>query len=260
MRAPVDYLGQTQGYRPTRNPNHYGIDLGWSSAHGGPNHPILATSDCEVVKAGKMSDGALYVVTRTDKVVEGKYAYCLFWHLSKVNVQAGQSLRMGDSIGIMGMTGTATGVHLHFEVWVTPKSYTAWKLSDKTKYAVDPHSIMHCYADQVTGKDTAVIVKKTDKKLADGLAEGVVPEVVSDGIFPARGYFQEGDTSEIIAKVAEFMLRVFPLYTDKQAEGPYYGPYIKAAITEFQRRRDLLPDGLLGPITFAELERFGFSL
>lgn len=171
MRAPVDYLGETQGYRPSRNPNHYGVDLGWSSAHGGPHHPILATSNCEVVKAGKASDGALHVVTRTDKVVEGKYVYCLFWHLNQIDVKKGQMLTMGDRIGTMGMTGTATGVHLHLEVWVTPLDYTAWKLSDKTRYAVDPHTLIYCYADQTEGPDTAPKYTNTTQTLADGIKD-----------------------------------------------------------------------------------------
>lgn len=174
MRAPVDFVGETQGYRPSRNPNHYGIDLGWSTTHGGPNHPILATSNCEVVKAGTMSDGAKYVVTRTDKVVAGKYVYCLFWHLSRIDVKKGQQLRMGDCIGLMGSTGTASGVHLHLEVWIAPLDYTAWKLSDKTKYAVDPHSMIYVYADQEEGPDTAPKYQNTAKVLADGIADGEI--------------------------------------------------------------------------------------
>lgn len=172
LRAPVDYLGETQGYRPANNPKHYGVDLGWHSGHGGPNHPILATSNCEVVKAGKASDGALYVVTRSDKIMPDKFVYCLFWHLSSVAVKAGQQLKMGDQLGVMGSTGTASGVHLHFELWVTPISYTAWKLSDKTKYAVDPHSLVYAYADQFEDTGTAAKWMNTDKTLADGIKDG----------------------------------------------------------------------------------------
>ena len=185
MRAPVDYLGETQGYRSSRNPNHYGIDLGWNSAHGGPHHPILATSNCEVVKAGKASDGALHVVTRTDNIVEGKYVYCLFWHLNQIDVKKGQALKMGDRIGTMGMTGNSTGVHLHFEVWVTPLTYTAWKLSDKTKYAVDPHSLAYCYADQIEGPDTAPKFMNTTKALADGIKDAEIAHDAWGGVVAA---------------------------------------------------------------------------
>lgn len=254
MRAPVDFIGETQGYRPANNPNHYGIDLGWSTAHGGPHHPILAASDCEVVKAGTMTDGAKYVVTRTDGVVAGKYVYCLFWHLSRIDVAAGQQLKMGDRIGLMGSTGTASGVHLHLEVWVTPLTYSAWKLSDKTKYAVDPHDMIYAYADQKEGPDTASKFMNTDKTLSDGVKEGA-----SEGFFPPRGYFRKGDISEHVGRVAQFMYTVFPAYTDKKALGNCYGSYIIAAITEFQRRTGLTTDGILGPVTLAELEKYGFT-
>lgn len=76
---------------------------------------------------------------------------------------------------------------------------------------------------------------------------------------PARGYFKKGDVSPNVGKIAEFMRRVFPSYTDKKALGNTYGPYLIAAVTEFQRRTGLEPDGYFGPLTLAKLESFGFK-
>lgn len=90
------------------------------------------------------------------------------------------------------------------------------------------------------------------------------PQPANDNYLGNRGYFMLGDEHPNIGKIADFMYRTFPLYTDKRALGNYYGPYIKASITEFQRRakeegtyNDVV-DGCVGPITLASLEKYGF--
>ena len=45
-----------------------------------------------------------------------------FLHLSRVDVHIGQSVRRGDPIGAIGMTGRATGPHLHWAIsWGTTR-------------------------------------------------------------------------------------------------------------------------------------------
>ncbi len=74
----------------------------------------------------------------------------------------------------------------------------------------------------------------------------------------ARGYFMKGDTHTNIGKIAEFMRRCFPSYTPKEALGNYFGKNLYGAVKEFQRRTGLEVDGNIGPITLAELKKYGF--
>jgi murein DD-endopeptidase MepM/ murein hydrolase activator NlpD len=39
-------------------------------------------------------------------------------HLSRIEVRSGQRVKQGDTIGRVGMTGTATGPHLHYQMSV----------------------------------------------------------------------------------------------------------------------------------------------
>lgn len=52
-----------------------------------------------------------YVVIRT---ASGKYHY--YCHLESRAVSAGQTVKAGDKLGVMGNTGYSFGIHLHFEV------------------------------------------------------------------------------------------------------------------------------------------------
>ena len=40
----------------------------------------------------------------------------LYGHMHKINVRAGQKVKRGDVIGLVGNTGKSTGPHLHYEV------------------------------------------------------------------------------------------------------------------------------------------------
>lgn len=110
MNSP--YQGKfyvSQGYYPTK---HDGLDL-----VGVDSKEIHATQKGVVHFAGwenpsNHSQGfGQYVCI---KGVDGWFYY--FGHLSKINVVAGQSVKITDVIGIEGSTGYSTGSHCHYEV------------------------------------------------------------------------------------------------------------------------------------------------
>lgn len=81
----------------------------------------------------------------------------------------------------------------------------------------------------------------------------------STGFLPAKGYWTKGDCDPRIGKLASFMRKVFPAYTNAKALGNYYGFYIQSAIKEFQRRVGLVADGNVGKLTYAKLKQYGFK-
>lgn len=110
---------------------HHGVDIGNPAGV-----PILAAADGMVVYAGddltiqfgSMYDyyGKLVVLEHDFRTPEGEPLFTLYGHMLNPTVKAGQVVREGDVIGIVGGTGVALGPHLHFEVRVgSPYSFDA---------------------------------------------------------------------------------------------------------------------------------------
>ncbi|MDI3298905.1 MAG: peptidoglycan DD-metalloendopeptidase family protein [Bacillota bacterium] len=87
---------------------HTGIDL---AARSGT--PIHAAAPGVVFYAGWISGYGNTVI-----LVHGNGISTLYGHMSRILVQANQKVSAGEVIGLVGMTGLATGPHLHFEVRV----------------------------------------------------------------------------------------------------------------------------------------------
>ena len=81
--------------------------------HGETGEPVRATADGKVTAAG-WSGGYGRVVD----VDHGNGLSTRYGHLSSIDVQVGQSVRMGQVIGRVGSTGRSTGPHLHYETRV----------------------------------------------------------------------------------------------------------------------------------------------
>ncbi|WP_248929300.1 M23 family metallopeptidase [Paenibacillus hamazuiensis] len=84
---------------------HKGIDL------TSGNKSILAADNGKVIYAGFKSDYGNHVIIDHMNGYQTLYA-----HMSQLNVTNGKIVEKGEKIGVMGSTGDATGVHLHFEI------------------------------------------------------------------------------------------------------------------------------------------------
>ena len=80
---------------------------------GGDGLPITAPASGVVVFTGP------WTVRGNATVIDhGWGVYSGFWHQSATQVQVGQTVKIGDVIGLVGGTGRVTGAHLHWELWV----------------------------------------------------------------------------------------------------------------------------------------------
>ncbi len=98
------------GYRrdpfTRRGAMHSGIDF--KGAHGSP---IFAAAQGEVSFAGWQSGYG-----RTVEITHASGLMTRYAHLSRIDVNVGQSVDAGVTLGGLGSSGRSTGPHLHFEV------------------------------------------------------------------------------------------------------------------------------------------------
>ena len=98
----------------------YGLRWGGTDFHPGMDiandmgTPIVATADGIVVVAGWNSGGYGNMVD----IDHGNGIMTRYGHASQVLVSAGQYVKRGQIIALMGSTGFSTGPHVHYEVHV----------------------------------------------------------------------------------------------------------------------------------------------
>jgi murein DD-endopeptidase MepM/ murein hydrolase activator NlpD len=73
--------------------------------------PILAPADGKVVFAGTKGGYGNTVI-----IDHGDHVHTLFAHISFIEVSEGETVKKGQEISRVGITGHSTGPHLHYEV------------------------------------------------------------------------------------------------------------------------------------------------
>lgn len=87
---------------------HTGIDLG--AAEGTPILSATGGRVSTVQVLHPMNGNAVFVVAPDGK------RWC-YLHMSRSDVKVGQTVSVGDQLGLVGRTGSATGPHLHLQVY-----------------------------------------------------------------------------------------------------------------------------------------------
>jgi murein DD-endopeptidase MepM/ murein hydrolase activator NlpD len=83
---------------------------GWDYAAAAPDKALAAAAG-QVIYAGNADDGC---ATQAVIVDHGNGYRTLYWHLARIDVDQGQAVLAGDTLGIVGESGCALGPHLHF--------------------------------------------------------------------------------------------------------------------------------------------------
>ncbi len=117
IRTPVEFARISSRFNPNRRHPvlnriraHNGVD--YAAATG---TPIKATGDGRVVHVGRKGGYGNTIVIK-----HGQSYQTLYAHMSRYasGIRSGNNVQQGQVIGYVGMTGLATGPHLHYEFQV----------------------------------------------------------------------------------------------------------------------------------------------
>ncbi len=143
---------------------HLGVDM--ENPRG---TPILAAADGVVFYAGDdlsnqfgpQTDyyGNLVVIQHNLTDSTGQPVYTLYGHMHRVDVQTGQAVKQGQTIGIVGDSGVAFGPHLHFEVRVG--NANAWSSTRNPELWIYPYRTYGTLVGRVTDASGATLYDVT---------------------------------------------------------------------------------------------------
>ncbi|WP_298349040.1 peptidoglycan DD-metalloendopeptidase family protein [uncultured Dokdonia sp.] len=119
LKSPLKYGRLSSRYNLKRRIKYYGYRV---RPHKGTDFaapigtPILATADGVVTKSERRGGNGNYVKIRHNGTYDTQYL-----HMKKRLAKVGQSVRQGDVIGTIGMTGNSGGPHVCYRFWKNGK-------------------------------------------------------------------------------------------------------------------------------------------
>ncbi|MFI5634108.1 M23 family metallopeptidase [Streptomyces sp. NPDC051664] len=120
--APSSSSGYVSPVPGKHTTNYRASGANWSSgSHTGIDFPVFTGTSVKVITSGTVVTagwGGAYGNEVVVKHADGHYSQ--YGHLSALSVSVGQTVSVGQQIGLSGATGNVTGPHLHFEVRTGP--------------------------------------------------------------------------------------------------------------------------------------------
>jgi len=106
--APVNGACMTSGFGPRFGRMHKGIDL-----QSKPAGPVFSAAPGRVLEVSQQTGFGYQVLIGHGGGVYTRYAHLAYF---AEGLRAGQQIGFGQPLGLMGRTGNATAIHLHYEV------------------------------------------------------------------------------------------------------------------------------------------------
>lgn len=129
LKWPLNDVRINQAFNPKKKRRpHLGVDFG-----GGKGTSIFSAHEGLVIYAGRAFRGfGKMVIVEYDDQWASLYA-----HFDKILVKTGDIVEQGQTLGLMGRTGRATGVHLHFELLHNQRPVDPIPLLNEVRRLVD---------------------------------------------------------------------------------------------------------------------------
>lgn len=145
FQYPLTYVSIKEGFGVDRglyddgtHRYHYGIDFR-PVTQGKEGDPVYAPND------GFVGHTRYHPAKQGKTVIldHGAGITASFFHLSQILVTEGQYVHKGDIIGLMGQTGNATGVNLHFSLRINGCCVDyEWFLENQHRFMIPPGEVV----------------------------------------------------------------------------------------------------------------------
>jgi hypothetical protein len=142
-------------------------------------------------------------------IVKHKDFYSAYGHLSKRDVNKGDTVKKGQLIGLVGSTGMSTGPHLHFEIrksengsQVDPKPYLTG--SELNSTILDKTS----GGDTKTPEKTDTETKGTETNVDAPDGEKPIGNPIFDSMLSLLGFKENDESNEKLNTISEEINRI----------------------------------------------------